>query len=52
MLELIKPFGISNEFEKVIDKYNGGSLKASLDKIEELINEELPKNFFKFIGYP
>ena len=47
MLELIKPFGISNEFEKVIDNYNGGSLKASLDKIEELINEELPKNFVK-----
>ena len=45
MLELIKPFGISDEFEKVIDNYNGGSLKASLDKIEELMNKELPKNF-------
>ena len=45
MLELIKPFGISNEFEKIIDKYNGGSLTASLDKIEELIGEKLPDNF-------
>lgn len=47
MLELIEPFGISTEFEKIIDNYNGGSLKASLDKIEELINQELPKNFVK-----
>jgi len=45
MLELIKPFGISNEFKKIIDNYNGGSLKASLDKIEEMIGEKLPKNF-------
>lgn len=45
MLELIKPFGILDEFEKIIDNYNGGSLKASLDKIEELIGEKLPENF-------
>lgn len=47
LLELIKPFGISNEFEKIIDNYNGASLKAILDKIEELIGEKLPENFVK-----
>lgn len=45
MLELIAPYGISKEFEKVIHHYNGGSLWASLKKIEELMGEKLPEDF-------
>ncbi|WP_350287356.1 HAD family hydrolase [uncultured Croceitalea sp.] len=45
MLELIAPFGVSKEFEKVIHHYNGGSLWASLAKIEELMGEKLPEDF-------
>ncbi|GAB5409357.1 MAG: HAD family hydrolase [Balneolaceae bacterium] len=45
MLELIRPYGISDVFEKIISNYNGGSLQASLDKIEELIGQKLPDNF-------
>jgi HAD superfamily hydrolase (TIGR01509 family) len=45
MLDMIAPFGISNEFEKYIAESNGGSLKASLDKIEELTDQVLPENF-------
>lgn len=45
MLELVAPYGVSGEFEKIIHHYNGGSLWASLNKIEELIGEKLPEDF-------
>lgn len=47
ILKMLEPYGIVPAFKKIITEYRGTSLRAKLDKVEEMIGAKLPPNFEK-----